>query len=124
MKNITNFINESMSNFVIDYFKKTFEDVTVEDRPADEFPNPFSENEEGDWIEIMLNDFDTMTSVAYDPDKNMFSLVVDSLYVIYDGKKIKFSEEDIKSSDATSENLKLYNKRSVNKICKKYENSY
>ena len=124
MKNITNFINESMSNFVIDYFKKTFEDVTVEDRPADEFPNPFSENEEGDWIEIMLNDFDTMTSVAYDPDKNMFSLVVDSLYVIYDGKKIKFSEEDIKSSDATSENLKLYNKRSVNKICKKYESSY
>ena len=123
MKNITDFIIESTSNSVIDYFKKTFGDIDVDDRPADEFPNPFSEDNEGDWVEITLNDFDTMTSVAYYPDKNVFALVVDSLYVEKKKKKIDFSEYG-NGYEATPENLKLYNKRSVNKICKKYENSY
>ncbi len=123
MKNLKEYlINESVNDNVIDYFKKTFKNITIENRPANEFPNPFGE--EGNWVEVFLNDFDIITSFAYDPNNKLFQLVIDSCFVIYDNSNINFDDEGGEGYDATPENLKLYNKSSVNKICKYYENEY
>lgn len=125
MKNLKEYLMcESVNDNVIAYFKKTFKNITIEDRPADEFPNPFSEDEEGDWVEIFLDDYETTASFAYDPKNKLFQLVVDSCFVTYDNSDIDFDDEGGEGYDATPENLKLYNKRSVNKICKYYENEY
>ena len=129
MKSLKDYlIKESINtnDNVVSYFKKTFKNITVENRPADEFDNPFDDGEGGnnDWIEIFLNDFETTSSFAYDPNRNLFQLVVDSCFVIYDGSDIDFDDEQGDGYDTTPENLKLYNKRSVKKICNYYDNEY
>lgn len=123
MKNLKEYLLcESINDNVIDYFKKTFKNITIEDRNGNEFPNPFSEN--GDWVEVLLNDFDPITSFAYDPNNKLFQLVVDSCYVIYNGGDISFDDDGGEGYDATPENLKLYDKSSIEKICAHYENEY
>jgi hypothetical protein len=125
MKNLKEYlITETVNDNVIAYFKKTFKNITIEDRTEDEFDNPFDDGDGGDWVEIFLNDFDTTASFAYDPNRNLFQLVVDSCFVTYDGSDIDFDDEGGEGYDATPENLKLYNKRAVKKICNYYDNEY
>ena len=125
MKSIKDFINEGLNNnIVFDYLKKTFKNVTVEEREDNECPNPYEEGS-GDWIEYFLDDFDTVTSVPYSPKHNLFSICIDSVFwrIDEDGE-IDYDENGPFEEEATLDNLKKYNKRSIKKIIKSSEEEW
>ena len=126
MKNLKQFILEAantQSNVVYDFLKKTFKNVTVEERDgAEGFPNPFTgEEEKGIWFEYILDDYDPIISVAYCPKHNKFGVFIDSIAVWIENGAVVGDEEGTNGIEATEENIKLYNKKTMEQIVTAYE---